>query len=620
MPGRKREPSFQLASGTTIERDNSYNISNTLGSIFYNTDTSNVEIRHEDPSNTLGWRDLVMNNKEQIDISGNLNLNIGRKEVLLAGAGALNGTGGAQGIATGIATAPDTDADYSSHNAFNGTLTDIDDVWHTDGTPLGIDNPKSLIFEFPYDVIITKYKIWPRTIQPHNPKAWTLRAYPAGPYDRMYPPTRNFTSGTKTISGQAYGNGEYVVAQSEIYGSYAGWKAFNGIDGVGVHFNNRYTSSTGSYSSTNRYLVTGYYGDWLTIELPDPINLTKYGFKQRGSYAARAPGQYKIYGSTDGSNWTALVHKTSTITYTGVDFEESISTTGKYKHFGLVVNQLYDTGQTELNFEEWYIYGNEYIPVEIDDVSGVTNWPTPTSNSITNDTSFNEYPVSNTTTAYRKFELNITESADASYVTIGQLAFYGYKQSGNLVFSDSTVQNTSSAVLEYISSYCDGTIISVKNPINFGGGSDGTIKPADVTGSFDTNNDYWQLITGSNISYCPPPGTTLVIYEFNFQSRPKDNHKIMSIRFILNGTELSQARQGASTLATGPGRSTFHHIKVPINVTSVNNNWSSAIDLRCEVYSYSNSYQGTIHEAAYWMSAGGGLFVKPSITLIAIKQ
>ena len=72
MPGRKREPSFQLASGTTNERDNSYNISNTLGSIFYNTDTSNVEIRHEDPSNNVGWRDLVMNNKEQIDISGKL--------------------------------------------------------------------------------------------------------------------------------------------------------------------------------------------------------------------------------------------------------------------------------------------------------------------------------------------------------------------------------------------------------------------------------------------------------------------------------------------------------------------------------------------------------------------
>ena len=56
MPGRDQEPSLQLASGTTNERENSYN-STTLGSIFYNTDTSNVEVYHEDPSNTLGWRD-----------------------------------------------------------------------------------------------------------------------------------------------------------------------------------------------------------------------------------------------------------------------------------------------------------------------------------------------------------------------------------------------------------------------------------------------------------------------------------------------------------------------------------------------------------------------------------
>ena len=73
MPGRQQVPSFQLASGTTDERDGSYNLT-TLGSIFYNTDTSNVEVYHEDPSNNLGWRDLVMNNKEQIDISGNVDI------------------------------------------------------------------------------------------------------------------------------------------------------------------------------------------------------------------------------------------------------------------------------------------------------------------------------------------------------------------------------------------------------------------------------------------------------------------------------------------------------------------------------------------------------------------
>tara|TARA_Y100000996_G_scaffold35864_1_gene25100 strand:+ start:3992 stop:4690 length:699 start_codon:yes stop_codon:yes gene_type:complete len=42
MPGRERVPSFQLPSGTTAERDGSYNL--TTGSIFYNTDTSNIEL------------------------------------------------------------------------------------------------------------------------------------------------------------------------------------------------------------------------------------------------------------------------------------------------------------------------------------------------------------------------------------------------------------------------------------------------------------------------------------------------------------------------------------------------------------------------------------------------
>ena len=71
MPGRQQIPSFQIASGTTAERDGSYNLT-TVGNIFYNTDTSNVEIRHVDPNNSLDWRDLVVNNKEQIDLSGNL--------------------------------------------------------------------------------------------------------------------------------------------------------------------------------------------------------------------------------------------------------------------------------------------------------------------------------------------------------------------------------------------------------------------------------------------------------------------------------------------------------------------------------------------------------------------
>ena len=58
MPGRQQIPSFQLPRGTTAERDGSYNLT-TVGSIFYNTDTSNVEICHEGLNNNTYWSDLV---------------------------------------------------------------------------------------------------------------------------------------------------------------------------------------------------------------------------------------------------------------------------------------------------------------------------------------------------------------------------------------------------------------------------------------------------------------------------------------------------------------------------------------------------------------------------------
>ena len=66
MPGRQQIPSFQMARGSTNERDTQTEV----GSIFYNTDTSNVEVYHVDLSNNVGWRDLVMNNRVGMDLSG----------------------------------------------------------------------------------------------------------------------------------------------------------------------------------------------------------------------------------------------------------------------------------------------------------------------------------------------------------------------------------------------------------------------------------------------------------------------------------------------------------------------------------------------------------------------
>ena len=60
MPGRERVPSFQLPRGTTAERDGSYNLT-TVGNIFYNTDTSNVEVYVPDNTGN-SWFHLNLNN------------------------------------------------------------------------------------------------------------------------------------------------------------------------------------------------------------------------------------------------------------------------------------------------------------------------------------------------------------------------------------------------------------------------------------------------------------------------------------------------------------------------------------------------------------------------------
>ena len=207
-------------------------------------------------------------------------------------------------------------------------------------------------------IVIIRYKVVdvmePQTLTHYTP-------------ERMYPPTRDLASASHLISGESYGNGVYEVSESD--GTYdptkTGFSAFNTSMSDSVHFNNKYTN--GVYNGSD-YIVPGYLGDWIKIKFPRPIKLTKYGFKQRTTLL-RAPGKYKLYGSNDGTNWDVLVHKITTVSYTqqisvaNDYFEENINVNNQYQYFGLVVNQLNGNEQI-LNFDEWYIYGKEFISEE----------------------------------------------------------------------------------------------------------------------------------------------------------------------------------------------------------------------------------------------------------------
>jgi hypothetical protein len=180
----------------------------------------------------------------------------------------------------------------------------------------------------------------------------------------MYPPVRNFTAATTTVSGQTYGNGTYVVSFSSTYVGLDPWTCFNTSSISGGHWaENRYTA--GVFNSTS-FIVAGYLGDWLKIQLPVAIKLTRFEFLMRNegvqALRDRAPKDFKIYGSNDNITWVELVNKTDAVydsSFRYIQLTQDIITA--YTYYGLVVNKIFSTG-TILNFDEWYIYGQEVLP------------------------------------------------------------------------------------------------------------------------------------------------------------------------------------------------------------------------------------------------------------------
>ena len=248
------------------------------------------------------------------------------------------------------------------------TLYNINSVPKTDTytlnfpvpTTADINNNSNIVLRGAYDIALSTSNaiIIPKAGQ-YIPKPTTFTNYSV---ERMYPPVRNFTAATTAVSGQTYGNGTYVVSYSSTYGSgYDPFKCFNTSDGVGGHWlENRYTA--GVFNSTS-FIVEGYLGDWLKIQLPVAIKLTRFEFKIRPDFLVRAPKNFKIYGSNDNITWVELVNKTDAVYNASSIYEQTTpEITNTYTYYGLVVNKIFTgTNDNTLNFDEWYIYGTEVL-------------------------------------------------------------------------------------------------------------------------------------------------------------------------------------------------------------------------------------------------------------------
>ena len=129
---------------------------------------------------------------------------------------------------------------------------------------------------------------------------------------------------------------------------------------------NQYNSGTGNYQGDNS-IVSGYFGDWVIIKLPQQILLTKYRIYQRSDFPTKAPAEWKVYGSNDGITFTEIIEASQTTrlsSYTSGYYEKVLATTFtiQYQYIGFVFNKLLSTsGQTDLSFSELVLYGKEII-------------------------------------------------------------------------------------------------------------------------------------------------------------------------------------------------------------------------------------------------------------------
>ena len=172
-----------------------------------------------------------------------------------------------------------------------------------------------------------------------------------------------------------YGSGLYEVSYSSFTTSFEPFRCFNNSSNLYPNFNtNVYNPGTwgaANYNSGvyngNLNLVSDYKGDWLVIKLPVSIKLNRFDILQIGTALNRAPKNFRLYGSTNGSSWAPLVNKENTVytnlyyVHTDMTTQYPSNTNQYYNHFGLVVNTLLGNTETTLSFDELFIYGVEKV-------------------------------------------------------------------------------------------------------------------------------------------------------------------------------------------------------------------------------------------------------------------
>jgi hypothetical protein len=157
-------------------------------------------------------------------------------------------------------------------------------------------------------------------------------------------------SGFGSVGSMGYT--QWLVFDAETQEVGGVWKDGNYLEGV-------WMGGTNSLFT----LDNSYYGDWVYIQLPEPIILSSCSFTARAANLNRCPSKFRIYGSNNGASWSVLYDQTSPLVYSGTKASVAVPSTDSYTYIALVVSAMPAGGSwgTVLNFVKWKIVGKVHF-------------------------------------------------------------------------------------------------------------------------------------------------------------------------------------------------------------------------------------------------------------------
>lgn len=170
-----------------------------------------------------------------------------------------------------------------------------------------------------------------------------------------------------------------------------------------------------------------------------------------------------------------------------------------------------------------------------------------------------------------------------------------------------TVSGTGSNIKEQLVMLCDGNNYTV---------SSGTYTSTSVT-TAQTPIATYADVTGSSISYTPPSGTTMVVYEFIFTYAYKDNHAIGHFKFFIDSDEVTYARQSLEAEGNPQWLQSMRYT-IPIGgsadtTTGRQATWTTAKTLKMQVRMYGGSNECRLHESKRWDGATSNQIHMPKL-------